>query len=522
MSVRNRQSSVSPASERPLDAGWNWSLLTRPRAALNALVARLFAPVDNSSIVLFRIAFGLIMLWELKNYLSYGWVASQYIDPSFLFPYAGFEWVRPWPGIGMYVHYYALAVLAVCIMVGFAYRISATLFWLGITYILLLDKAHFLNHMYLVTLISFLMIFVPANRDFSVDAMRRPSLRSSTAPAWALVLLAAQVAIVYVYGGFAKINGDWLRGEPMRTWLANESDLPIVGRWVTDEWFVYLVSYAGLLLDLFIVPLLLWPRTRWLAVIALVLFHRFNAAMFSIGIFPVFATAAIVLFLPPELPRRIATAIRSTFTAQHRRTRRPRRGHLDDTTPEAASPLPFMQRPFTQRATIALLVGYVAIQLLVPLRHYLYPGNPAWTDQGDRFAWRMMLHSKVGDVTFEVTDPQSGTRWEVDPRTYLTNHQAGAILGQPDMLLQFSHFLADEWRKDGYDGVEVRAQSMISLNARDRYPIVDPTVDLAAENLSMWDADWITSLEEQEQLAPALPRDEGQDRERHEEEEQQG
>ncbi len=59
------------------------------------------------------------MLWEVQRYLNYGWVASEYIDPQFLFPYAGFEWVRPWPGIGMYIHYYALAILAVCIMVGF-------------------------------------------------------------------------------------------------------------------------------------------------------------------------------------------------------------------------------------------------------------------------------------------------------------------------------------------------------------------------------------------------------------------
>ncbi len=123
----------------------------------------------------------------------------------------------------------------------------------------------------------------------------------------------------------------------------------------------------------------------------------------------------------------------------------------------------------------------------------------------------MMLHSKVGDVTFEITDPQTGTTWDVDPGTYLTSFQEGNMRGHPDMILRSSHLLADECRVDGYDDVEVRAQSMISLNAREPQPIVDPTVNLAAEELTVANASWITSLEEQERLAAERRRAEGQD-----------
>lgn len=502
MTARNRGSALAPDAPLPRVDVERIPIPTRLAAAVNAAVARLFVPIDNSSIVTFRIAFGLIMLWEVQRYLGYGWVASEYIDATYIFPYHFFEWVKPWPGIGMYVHFYALGVLAVCIAVGFQYRIATILFWLGITHVFLLDKAHFLNHMYLVVLISFLLMFIPANRSFSIDAWRKPTLRSDTAPTWALFLLAAQVGIVYVYGGFAKLNGDWLRGEPMRMWLADEPGLPIVGRWVTDEWFVYLVSYAGLLLDLFIVPLLLWPRTRWFAVVALVLFHRFNAEMFSIGIFPTFATAAIILFLPPSLPRRVATWIRLQFKSQHRRTKALKRtAATEPASATGASIVAFSRRPLAQRAIIGFVVAYLAIQLLVPLRHHFYPGNPAWTDQGDRFAWRMMLHSKVGELTYEVTDPATGQTWQVDPETYISSFQLGNARSQPDMILQLGHFIADEWRKKGYENVEVRAQTAISLNGRDPYPIVDPSVDLAAENLTVGNSDWITSLEEQERLS---------------------
>src|SRR5258707_5572799 len=108
----------------------------------------------------------------------------------------------------MYVHFAALAVLAVCIAVGFHYRISTILFFLGFTYVFLLDESRWLNHFYLVSLVSFLLIFVPAHRAFSLDARRRPHIRSSTVPTWSLWLLRAQIAIVYLYGALAKLNGD--------------------------------------------------------------------------------------------------------------------------------------------------------------------------------------------------------------------------------------------------------------------------------------------------------------------------
>jgi hypothetical protein len=465
------------------------------RDALNALVARLFAPVDNSSIVFFRIAFGLIMFWEANRYLKFGWVASTYIDSPILFSYVGFEWVKPWPGIGMYLHFYGLAILSICIMLGFWYRISAVLFFLGFTYVFLLEKANFLNHFYLVVLLSFLLIFVPANQSFSLDARRNPAIRSSTAPTWALAILATQFAFVYFYGGIAKLNSDWLGGEPMRTWLANETQFPIIGRWFTEEWMVYFFSYGGLLFDLLIVPALLWKKTRWYAVAAGVFFHLSNDEIFSIGIFPWMAMAATVLFLPPDLPRRIYEHFSNARLAQHQKTRGRRKQAVVETAAIPDGDVPFTQRPLVQRATIVLLAVYLAIQVLVPLRHFLYPGSTAWTDQADKFSWRMMLNSKVGEISFNIVDPATGESWVVDPDTYLSNLQETKMKAQPDLILQFSHFLAAEWQADGYENVEVFADTAISLNGRDPQPIVDPTVNLAAEELTLAPADWITPLE---------------------------
>ncbi|MDA2923355.1 HTTM domain-containing protein, partial [Acidobacteria bacterium AH-259-L09] len=195
---------------------------------------RFLAPVDIASLVYFRIAFGAIMLWEVWRYFSHNWISPVWMAPTFRFTYWGFDWIKPWPGDGLYLHFYALGLLSLLIILGLFYRFSTTLFFLGFTYCFLLEKTRYLNHFYLVCLISFLLIFVPAHRAFSLDALRRPSRRSDTAPAWALWLLRAQIGIVYFYGGVAKLNSDWLAGEPLRHWLATRTDFPLIGRYFTQ------------------------------------------------------------------------------------------------------------------------------------------------------------------------------------------------------------------------------------------------------------------------------------------------
>ncbi|MEJ7873187.1 MAG: HTTM domain-containing protein, partial [Rubrobacteraceae bacterium] len=118
-------------------------------------MGHLFAPVDIASLVFFRIAFGVLMLWEVWIQFSNGLIQRNYIDPTYHFTYYGFGWVQPWSGNGMYLHFLALGVLAVCIALGLWYRVSVVLFFVGFTYVFLLDQALYLNHFYLICLVSF-------------------------------------------------------------------------------------------------------------------------------------------------------------------------------------------------------------------------------------------------------------------------------------------------------------------------------------------------------------------------------
>ena len=318
-----------------------------------------FAPVDIASIVFFRIAFGLLMAWHVWTFFTQHRLVGYFLEPRLLFKYYGFAWVHPWPGEGLYIHKIAMGVFALFIAAGFIYRVSAALFLLSYLYFFLLDEARYQNHEYLICLFSLLLIFIPAHRAFSVDAMIRRESQVKSAPAWALWLLRGQMAVVYFYGGIAKLNPDWLRGEPMRWVMARHLDFPVIGRFFTRQWAVYTMSYGALLFDLFIVPFLLWRRTRIAAFCGAALFHLMNARLFSIDVFPWFAIAATTLFLSPDWPRRLVSIF-------HRATRS--RVANDTELPSQRN----------QNVIFAFVITYLAIQFLVPLHPFLLSGGHQW------------------------------------------------------------------------------------------------------------------------------------------------
>ena len=477
-----------PTQEVPIAAPFVVTSSSAKENFLQRICSALFEPVDISFLVFFRIVFGAIMLWEVYRYFTYGWIGRYFVEPALTFTYYGFSWVKPWPGRGMYIHFFVLGLAAACVMAGFLYRIAAPVFFLAFTYFFLLEQTRYLNHFYLVCLISFLMCFLPAERAFSVDALLRRKIRSDVVPAWTLWLLRAQVGIPYFYGGIAKLNSDWIYGgEPMRTWLRPLTKVP-GGHIFAADWVVYSFVIGGLMLDLLVVPLLLWRRTRLFAFAAAILFNLINAVIFDIGIFPWLMLGALLIYFPPDLLRRFARAFMSpggSFEEPSQASAEPK------TIPERSS-CPSLSA--SQKLVAGLLAAYLVVQLLFPLRHHLYPGNVSWTEEGHNFAWHMKLRTKVGEAVFTVTHPQSGQSWIIKPEDYLKSHQLMKVITKPDLILHFAHYLAEEKRREGYDDVEVRARAMVSLNGRQPQLLIDPNIDLTKEEVSLLPTRWIVPL----------------------------
>jgi hypothetical protein len=81
---------------------------------------------------------------------------------------------------------------------------------------------------------------------------------------------------------------------------------------------------------------------------------------------------------------------------------------------------------------------------------------------------------------------------EVRNRDYLTPQQEKQMSTQPDMILQFAHFLAKEYNKNkGFTAAEVYADSYAALNGHPSQPFIDNTVDLAKQPVNFAPKKWI-------------------------------
>jgi len=276
-----------------------------PQLSIDGVVDQVHRKIDNSSVTFFRVAWGAIIVVWAWDYLTIGRVTRLYIEPAYHFTYLGFDWVRPWPGIGMYLHFWALLFLGLAIAAGVFYRVASVLFAIGMTYVFLLDQTNYQNHYYLILLFAWCSVLLPLNRNFSWDAYRNPAIASQTVPAWVLWCIRLHVGVPYFYGGLAKLTPDWLLGEPMRTTMLSMADWPIFGTFFAMSWAGLAMSWLGLLFDLAIVPLLLYRRTRLLAYMSALVFHLSNAVIFDIHIFPWFMILATTIFFEPNWPRRL-------------------------------------------------------------------------------------------------------------------------------------------------------------------------------------------------------------------------
>lgn len=243
---------------------------------------------DPSGLAVFRILFGLLMLFSLIRFWYKGWIESLYINPKLNFKYYGFEWVE---SLGSYTYllFIVCAIASLFVALGFKYKFSIIIFFLSFTYIELIDKTTYLNHYYFVSVLSFLMCFLPANKFFSLDNYL-DGTSCEKIPKWTVDSIKLLICIVYFYAGLAKINSDWLlKAMPLAIWLPSKYDIPLIGQtFMQLKWVHYLMSWGGMIYDLAIPFLLLNKKTRPFAFIMVIIFHLLTKILFPIGMFSLY------------------------------------------------------------------------------------------------------------------------------------------------------------------------------------------------------------------------------------------
>ncbi len=98
-----------------------------------------------------------------------------------------------------------------------------------------------------------------------------------------------------------------------------------------------------------------------------------------------------------------------------------------------------------------------------------------------------MIVEKTGQATFTVRDTASGAESVVFPRDYLTDLQEKQMVFQPDMIVQFAHYLAKQFPGE----VEVRARVYVSWNGRPSRLLIDPMVDLLTVSAGPQPKPWV-------------------------------
>lgn len=432
----------------------------------------LFTKMDNSSLIIFRIFFGILVALECYGAILTGWVKRTLIEPQFTFNFIGFDWLQPLLGNGMYFYYFVMGTLGVFIALGYKYRfsiISFTILWAGVY---LMQKTSYNNHYYLLVLISGLMCFFPAHRSHSLDVRQNPLLRSDSMSVWVKWAIILQLLIVYVYASIAKLYGDWLDFGIVKILMLDKADYYIIGELLQQPWLHKIIGTAGILFDLLIVPALLWKPTRKIAFFTSVFFHLFNSIVFQIGIFPYLALAFTVFFFEPE-------TIRKTFFKRK---------------------IPYLPNKVeipSYKNMLYILAGiYFMIQLGLPIRHHFIQDDVLWTEEGHRLSWRMMLRSRGGTVQFRVTNKANDESTIVDLEDYLTKKQKRRIASYPDFIWQFAQHLKKEYEEKGEE-ISVHAlNSKVSVNGKAYRAFIDPKVDLANTEWNyFWHNDWILPSE---------------------------
>lgn len=435
-------------------------------ARLNSLRDRLSRPVSGQSLAVFRIAFGLLILWDVWRFIKYDRVWRYWLLPDFHFSYPGFAWLprldAPWIQLG----WLAVGVAALLVALGLFYRPAIIALTALFAYFFLFEATEYLNHFYLVLLYAAILCVLPAAQVWSLDAWRRKP--PQTVPYAAIFALRTQTEIVLIYAGLVKLTPDWLRGEPLGLWLRARTE----GLWIDPlfqiDGLIIAACWAVIALHVLGAPLLLWGRTRLAVFLIYCVFHVSNAFFFNIGIFPWLTIAATTIFFAPDWPGRLRGA--------------------------TVAPAEGARRPVSGFALTALAL-WLALQIALPLRGLMFDSETRWSGDGHRYSWRMRIFDREAEGRFIVTDRDTDQRWIVDAAEFLTRRQADKMLVRSDLIWQFANHLADLWAAEGRR-VSVRAEICKSLNGRPCQLYIDPNVDLTQVRINAFGADrWVLPMD---------------------------
>ncbi len=454
-----------------------------PTGLLHRFREKLAAPQDAASLALFRITFGIMMLYHYVGSWNKGHFHDEYLSSDLQFTYAFATWLPKLPEPYLIGAYWALIVFAFLFTVGFAYRTSIILFTLLQTYFFFVEAANYLNHMYMAWLLAVLLCCVPAAKIWSIDSWlhNRNSANTphATIPYWCIAIFAIQLEIILLYAGIAKINPEWLGGYTLRAWLQSSRYWDIVQYAFSYEFVIMCATYTAILIHLVGAPLLLFKKTRVYAFFAYCGFHFANHYLFpAISIFPFMTITATTLVLDPSWPRKMLVIFNQDF------------GIVRSMRTYKESALKPMSKTVQYGFGSALTI-WLIIQAIIPARHYVLDGYVYWDRLGHQFSWQMMLIDREVDKRWSrisvcsTYNDKPKCHW-VQLKHHLGKEARKELFKYPDLTIQFAHFMRHKYEEHGYENIKVYAWIAQSISGRKLQYFFYPDADLSRADRSVF------------------------------------
>ncbi len=417
---------------------------------------------------LFRIIFGCFMAYEMVDYIQIDLVTNAFVLPKIQLEY--FEFIKPLPAGVLQAMLYTMLACTVLIVLGVLFRPACFVFASLYLYFFLLDKGIFNNHLYLFILLAFVLGFTHANRFLSLPNLwRKPVTADLMVHRWEIFILQLHFAIVYFYGGLAKINPEWLlHFQPVKHMIEVYPDNGPLAGWLKLGFQPALAVYGGLVFDLAVPFLLWWKRTRLWTLLPLLYFHISNSLTFNdIGIFPFIMMATTAIFFEVnELP-----VLRNLAKRKHKN-------------------IELLESPASAKR---ILVVYITFQLLFPFRGLFLPNPVNWTMIANRFSWRMKSQSReITEMVFTIQDGPTGQKMPVDINTFINTMQINVVGNDVAAVVSVAKGLARLGREQGMADPLVHASIKVSWNGRPAANTVDPAVELSKIVVNPFEKlDWV-------------------------------
>jgi hypothetical protein len=273
-----------------------------------------FEPVESSTFVLFRLAFGLLALGYTISLAPA--LFAFYSDDGILPAQPTYSGTLAWGLLGWFpsdgavvLFYFLLLIGAIALLVGFQTRIAALVFFVCLISFGRRNPWVLNSGDLLVQVLAFYMLFMPAGVAGSVDRWLkdpRGLWDFSARSIWPLRLVQVQVSILYIAAVWAKVRGvTWNDGTAVSYAFRIEDIARFpVPSFVTDSLVLAnLLTFGTLAVELSI-GILVWNRVLrpWVLLLGLGLHLGIDYAV-RVGFFSYAVLIAYVAFIPPDAAR---------------------------------------------------------------------------------------------------------------------------------------------------------------------------------------------------------------------------